>query len=206
MTTFDSDLHPRATTGQFSEKEQTPPQVALSGWPANHPRDAAEVLRSATADRATVDREPVGVTQTRAALRNTRGEPDGAIRVVRLTWDSIPAASDAGTLSVVGPKDGRPIIIRIPNGHPRLEITSGYAIVLADSRAGNSVRVADGATATIIAAEGRKVSVHAKPGSVVDLYAENGVHGYQAIDGDAQFTLHADREETNITVSTEPRR
>ncbi len=147
------------------------------------------------------DRRPVGVTETRAALKNSRGEANGFVRHVRLDWKSVPPTSDAH-LDVVGPRDGRPIIVSVQAGCPNLTVTSGHAIIIADGN-GFGIKVADGARATVIGKPDGKVSITAEHGSTVDFYVDAETRGYQSIREGADFTLHgrADR----VTLSTDSR-
>lgn len=189
MTTFTETDHLRVSDGRFTDKPQTAPELTLDSTEAVTP---AEVFSAALSGRATVRRDPRGVAQTRAALKNHRGEPNDSIRVVRLTWNSVPPASGAGDIEVHGPKDGRPIIIEVSSGFPLLRVKSGHAIILASSIAGHGIHVAGGASATIIGSAGRKVSITALDGSKVDFHPQENVWGLQDIEGDAQFTVHGD--------------
>jgi hypothetical protein len=167
MTSFEVQ-HPRATDGTFATKDQGAPEVSLNGWPVAEAPTRSSIWSDAL-ERGTADRAPVGSAQTAAALRNTRGEADGAVRRVILRADTLGQRSTTRDFDVVGPSDGRPILVDVRGGMFRLKVTSGHAIVRADSGHGNVVTVSDGATATVLVENDRKMSLHAEHGSVVDL-------------------------------------
>lgn len=143
---------------------------------------------------------PRGLTATRRALKNRRGETDRGIRSVYLDWESVPPASGGEPLSVVGPKDGRPLIVHVQAGCPDLKIVSGRVIV---NGRGNGFRVTvqNGAHADVIGQPGHKVSVTAEKGSYVNFFAEEGSRGYQSIEEGARFHLHGDS--ADLTLSTD---
>lgn len=209
MSLYDDSKHPRnhpTGASRFSNKIPGAPEGSVELAPSfvGDQRTGAEVLEGAIRGRWVTKRSPVGVTATRVCLRNSRGEADDAVRQVTLDWVSVPAASRAGDFDVVGPKDGRPLIIVLRDGLPRIRIVSGSVIVRANSGAGNSITIGDGATATIIAGHGCKVSTYAEAGSVVDFYAEPGARGYQDIANGALFTFHGSEEDGGIRLSTTP--
>jgi hypothetical protein len=179
MTEHDEAAHPRNhPTGKsrFSDKVQGAPESAVELAPSyvGDTRTGAQVIDDALRDRTVNFRHPVGIAETRRALRNSRGEDNGAVRQVALTWASVPPATIKDDFEVVGPKDGRPLVIHLASGLPRLQIKSGYVIVLANSHAGSALDVGAGATAVIIAGAGRKVSTTSDADAVVDYYAEEG--------------------------------
>ena len=135
-------------------------------------------------------RWPVGVTATRAALKNSRGEANGALRLVELTWDSVPPASDAGDFVVAGPKDGRPLIVNIRSGFPRLVIESGNVVIMAESGAGHSINVEGSAHTTILCGAGRKVSSTTTAGGTTDVYLDEAGWGSHRAEDGGTLTLH----------------
>lgn len=176
--------------GQFDTHHRADGEVSLGSV---GDINGEQLLEAVILGRFTTFRDPAGVTETRAALRNTRGDAGGAIRTVRLTWLSVPAASDAGDFEVVGPRDGRPLIVHLHAGLPRLVVKSGNVIVVADSGAGHSVNVEDGASATIVAGAGRrKISTTTKRGAKVVLHAEPLTFGYQSVEFGGDFSVHGD--------------
>ena len=210
MTFNETDVV-RDTGGRFDTKTQSAPELTLD-VPTGRQRDpehvgddtrtGAEVLSEHLGAHSPVWVSPVGVTATRRALKNLRGEPDGGARVVSLDWRSIAPASDAGPLQVAGPKDGRPLIIDVRAGCPSLAIASGNVTVLAGGH-GFAIDVAEGAHATVLGEPGHKVSVRAQAGSTVDFYAEEGCRGYQHVEEGATFKLHGNSE--SLTLSSDPR-
>lgn len=169
-------------------------------------RTNTEVLDAILADRGGITHQihPIGVAKTRAALRNSRGEANGALREVTLDWDSLPAARDADRLEVVGPKDGRPIVIRVPSGFPALVVVSGYAVIVFNSACGNHATIESGAVASIFAGAGRKVSITTQTGGIVSFYGETGTRGLQHVEDGGLFTAHGDIDD--ILISDQERR
>ena len=187
METFEQ-LHPRDTAGTFVAKTHTAPETHLQF----EEQTGAEVLAGRVFDRTVNERRPAGVAATRAALRNIRGEADGAIRQVTLTWASVPVGSNTGAIDVVGPKDGRSLIVNIFSGKPHLHVVSGSVVIIANSAAGHSLTAGSESTVVVLAKPGRKVNVTAEADSVVDLYAEEDSRGFQSIQDGALFTMHGD--------------
>lgn len=144
--------------------------------------------------------DPEGVTATRAALTNRRGEADGGVRLVGLSWASKPPASGSSPFEVAGPADGRPIIIDVRSGCPTMRVTSGHAVIVVGGN-GFGIDVANGARATIIAQPGKKISLTAEEGSTVDFYPEPDTRGYQSVRVGATFRMHGRAD--NVTLSTD---
>lgn len=202
----------RRPSGEFGAQEHTAPELTLA--PTRSRNRNPENIGSSVEDGERVlfvaeyvhgfmtQIRPRGLTATRRALTNRRGETDRGIRAVYLDWESVPPASDAGPLDVVGPKDGRPLIIHVQAGCPTLNIVSGRVIVNARGN-GIGITVKDGARADVIGQPGHKVSVTAERGSSVDFYAEEGSRGYQHIEDGARFHLHGDS--SDLTLSTDIR-
>ena len=197
------------TGGQdpFGTHEHTAPELTLSNGRQRNPQHIGASVEDG--DRVLYVAEyvhgfktqlsPIGITATRRALTNRRGETEGGIREVHLDWESVPPASDA-RFEVHGPKDGRPLIIKVHAGCPELNITSGRVIIQAGGN-GFGFNVKDGARASVIGLPGKKVSVTAEPGSMVDFYAEEGSRGYQHIEDGAIFRLHG--ESSDLMLSSD---
>lgn len=175
--------------GQFASHNRSEGDIVLTAG-----RTSRTALAEALAAGENVDRRPVGITQTRAALSNVRGEPDGAIRVVELTWGSVPPASPTDDFEVRGPKDGRPLVVLLRTGLPRLKITSGNVVVVADSSAGNAVTFSGESSGILIASEGCKVSVLVDGKAQVEYFAEPRGWGLLNVEGDAQVDYFGDPE------------
>ena len=195
MTSIFETLHPRAAAGRFTDKVQSAPETALT---ASVEPTGQEHLASLIGERPLAHITPEGVTKTRAALRNARGVADGGIRVVSLDWRSIPAASDAGDLEVIGPKDGRPLIVHIFSGFPAIRVKSGHVVVVAESYAGHSLHFGDGSTGTVIGGDGRKVSITANAGSTVDYFAGADSRGLQAVDPFATLNVRGPNQDVSV--------
>lgn len=197
----------RRRNGEFGAHVHTAPETALGQAPART-RNPDHVGASVEdGDRVLYVTEyihgfktqmlPRGLTETRRALTNRRGETDRGIREVHLDWESVPPGSGA-TLEVVGPKDGRPLIVNVHAGCPTMNIASGAVIVKAAGN-GFGIHVKDGARAKVIGVPGHKVSVTAEPGSIVDFYAEEDSRGYQHIEDGAIFRLHGESSELMLS-------
>ena len=195
---FGAHIHtaPETSLGQAPARTRNPDHVGASVEDGDRVLYVAEYIHGFKTQLT-----PRGLTETRRALINRRGETDRGIREVHLDWDSVPPGSDA-TLEVHGPKDGRPLIINVHAGCPRMDIASGNVIVKAGGN-GFSINVKDEARAKVIGVPGHKVSVTAEAGSIVDFYAEEGSRGYQRIEDDAIFRLHG--ESADITLSSDVR-
>ena len=124
-------------------------------------------------------------TQAVAALKNKRGEANGAIRIVKIQ----PRAS-LDRLDVHGPADGRPLIIENRRGFQTYAVHSGNVVVIADSAFGNSINVADGAHVTVIAYRDVKVSasVEGHGTLIVDTFSRS--HGL----------IHTNSEDATIEI------
>ena len=207
MSDYDEAKHPRnhpTGASRFSEHVPGAPELTVHLLnPAPAETDGTAVYSAALTGQPVIERKPTGLSETRKALLNTRGEPNGAVRKVTLTWASVRLSSDAGPLGVAGPKDGRPLVIHLFSGKPNLHIKSGNVVILAGSHAGNRLTVEAGAHATVIAAADQKVSTTAEPGSTVELYAEAGAHGYQAVRDGANYTLHGGAGRIQLSTDTD---
>jgi hypothetical protein len=149
--------------------------------------------------RVTTRISPVGLTETRAAVRYSRGRD---VRRVALTWDSVPPTFSGEPLDVISPTTGEPIVLDVRSGCPAMRISSGRAVII-DNGDGYGIEVADGAHATVISRPSRKTSITARPGSYVDFYPSEDSRGFQLIDDGARLAMHgrADR----ITLSSDRR-
>lgn len=199
----------RHRNGEFGTHDHTAPELTLTPSRQRNPdhigasvEDGDRVLYVAEYVHGfKTQLSPKGLTETRRALTNRRGETEGGIREVYLDWESVPPASSA-ELAVNGPKDGRPLIIKVTAGCPNLNIESGRVIIQAGGN-GFGVNVKDGARAKVIGVPGHKVSVTAERGSIVDFYAEEDSRGYQHIEDGAIFRLHG--ESADIMLSSDVR-
>jgi hypothetical protein len=136
---------------------------------------------------ATVTRQPKTAAEARAAVKNIRGEADGAERVVYLDhFDTLP-----DELDVFGPKDGRPLYIYVTSGLPRLHVRGGNVIIHALSSWGNSITAHEGANVKVLAGP-VKVSTDTKAGASLHLDADTGTRGYQHIEDGGTFTFDGD--------------
>ena len=186
MTSFEVQ-HPRATDGTFTEKAYGAPEVALTGAGVTTADEVREDIWSRAVDRGAVDNVPIGAKKTASALRNARGEAGASILRVILTSRTISSRSTSD-YDVVGPRDGRPILVDVRGGMFRLKVTSGHAIIRSDSAFGNVVEVAPGARATVLVEPGRKLSSSAAPESELDIYAGPEARGYQHVADGAKVT------------------
>jgi hypothetical protein len=182
MSTFnEADVNRRH--GRFDFKTHTPPGITLNPAGGGAPRfaTARDLFDAELGDAGIVAAEATTKTEARRLLRNRKGEPDGAVRKVDVYagWDD--------RIDVAGPADGRPLGIQIHTGMPRLHVSSGKAVIRADSSWGNSIDVGPGAEAVIVADPRSKVTVEVGAGgkaTLISTATENRfrVHG----DGDIQ--------------------
>lgn len=153
------------TGGQFAATNHGESIVSLGGPTGRAPAaDFSEQDFWAEANRESgnadiVRKAPRTGSEAKRMLKNSRGEPDGRIRMVSLDHGNAPKEAPGERVEIVGPRDGRPILVRVSSGIPFLKVTSGKAIIYADSSWGNSVEVADGAEAIVVASPDRKVTV-----------------------------------------------
>lgn len=144
----------------------------------------------------TVDRFPKNATEARAALRNVRGEPEEGVRAVFLARHSAPDNPE-----VRGPADGRPLLIVVNSGMIRLNVVSGNVVVFSGSRWGNVINTSGDATVTVIAAEGRKVSLQATGRSRITVLPEPGARGLSFVRDEAHITFEDTGFEHSMRVS-----
>lgn len=139
-------------------------------------------------------RRPTTAAETRAAVKNLRGEPNGGIREVILSnYQTMP-----DTLDVHGPKDGRELIIRVESGIPHLHIRSGNVTAHMHSSWGNAVTVHDGAQATVHTS-GTKLSTTTEKGGHLTLKASPDSRGLQYVH--VGGTLELDGPQGRMTVA-----
>lgn len=151
-------------------------------------------------DHSLITRHPTGIIALRSALRNGRGEANGAVRRVLLDWASAPASRSVDELTVIGPTDGRPLVIEVTDGAPELVITSGHVIVTFDSASGSGCTVMRGAMATIFVEAGRQVAITARSGSTVHLHGAPGSSGSHSLHPDATFVTHGDVRKLSLSI------
>lgn len=196
MGTFnEADVKRRA--GKFDFKNHAPSGVVLNPAGGGAPRfvNTRDLFNAELGGAQVIEKDPASKTEARRLLRNIRGEADGAVRKVNLNHHNSPDSSWDKRVDVAGPADGRPIAINLHSGIPGLLVTSGKAVIRADSNHGNSINVADGAEAVIVADPGSKVTVEVAAGgkaTLVSTAKENRFrpHG----DGDIQVKFGPDAD------------
>lgn len=141
-----------------------------------------------------VTRQPRTAAEARAAVKNIRGEAEGAERIVYL--DHFQTLPDE--LDVFGPKDGRQLTIHVNSGLPRLHVRGGHVTIFARSSWGNSITAHEGSNVTVIAGP-VKVSTDTKPGGTLHFNADTGTKGYQHIDEGGIFAYEGDMTRVSKT-------
>lgn len=157
--------------GQFATTAHTEPGIVLTGGQAEFVNDRhlfeRELEAAAGPNAVLEDRYPSTKSEARRLLKNSRGEEGGRVRLVSLDYTNSPDTEPGNRVDVVGPKDGRPIVVDVTSGLPSLKVTSGKAIVRLRSGWGNAVDVGPGAEAVIIAPADAKVTVDCQEGGKV---------------------------------------
>lgn len=157
--------------GQFAATTHTEPGIVLTGGQAEFVNDrhlfARELEAAAGPNAVLEERDPSTKSEARRLLKNSRGEECGRVRLVSLDYTNSPDTEPGNRVDVVGPKDGRPIVVDVTSGLPSLKVTSGKAIVRLRSSWGNAVDVGPGAEAIIIAPADAKVTVDCQEGGKV---------------------------------------
>lgn len=143
---------------------------------------------------AITTRRPTTAAETRAAVKNLRGEPNGSIREVIL--NDFPTMPDS--LDVHGPKDGRELIIWVESGFTHLHIRSGNVTAHMLSRLGNPITIHDGARATIHTS-GTKLGSTTEKGGHLTLKAAPDSRGLQYVH--VGGTLELDGPQGQMTIS-----
>ena len=190
MTTYDEGKHPRGqvgNAGQFRNKSWSDPEVTLDPGARHGPdwsREPFNLFVYSGVGSNTADRFPANITEARAAVRNSRGEPGGGVRAVFLYSNCLP-----DYLDVVGPADGRPLLIVVESGFGQLKIKSGRVVVAARSRSGNAVHAEGNSNVTVIADNGKKVSTHASGQAEVTVIPGDGTWGLQTTEDDASILI-----------------
>lgn len=159
------------TGGQFAATSHAEPGIVLAGGRAEFVNDShlyeRELAALAGADAVIEEKYPDTKSEARRMLKNARGEAGGKIRMVHLEAYNSPDTEPGERIDVVGPKDGRPIIVDIRSGIPNLKVTSGTAIIRPLSNWGNSVDVGPGAEAIIVADASYKITTRCDEGGKV---------------------------------------
>lgn len=150
------------TGGQFATTIHAEPGIVLTGGRAEFVNDShlfdRELEALAGPDAVLEDKYPASKSEARRLLKNARGEANGAIRRVNLHHENSPDNEPGERVEIVGPKDGRPIIVDVTSGIPSLKVTSGMAIIRMRSGWGNSLDVGPGAEAIIVAPSDAKTT------------------------------------------------
>ena len=94
-------------------------------------------------------------------------------------------------LEVIGPADGRPLLIVVQSGFGQLTIKSGRVVVAARSQYGNSIYAEGQSHVTVIADSGKKVSTHASGQAEVTVVPGDGTWGLQSADDNASILIAA---------------
>lgn len=154
--------------GRFAATTHTEPGIVLNGGRAEFVNDThlfdRELAAHAGADTLIEEKHPASKAEARRLLKNTRGETEGRIRMVRLDYNNSPDTEPGDKVDIVGPKDGRPIIVDVTSGIPSLKVTSGKAIIRMRSSWGNSIDVGPGAEAVIVSPSDAKVTSQCEDG------------------------------------------
>lgn len=157
--------------GQFAATSHAEPGIVLTGGQAEFVSQShlyeRELAAVAGPDAVIEEKYPSTKSEARRLLKNARGEAGGKIRMVRLEAYSSPDTEPGERVDVVGPKDGRPIIVDVRSGIPNLKVASGTAIIRPLSNWGNSVDVGPGAEAIIVADASYKITTRCDKGGKV---------------------------------------
>ncbi|HCB57546.1 MAG TPA: hypothetical protein DEP82_06340 [Arthrobacter bacterium] len=159
--------------GQFAATSHSEPGIVLTGGRAEFVNDThlyeRELAALVGAGAVLEEKKPASKTEARRLLKNARGETDGRIRLVKLNYENAPDSEVGERVDVVGPKDGRPIVIDVVSGLPRLKVISGTAIIRMRSNWGNSIDVGPSAEAIVIAPADSKVTAECEEGGKLTL-------------------------------------
>lgn len=159
------------TGGQFAATSHSEPGIVLTGAGAEFVNDKhlfeRELATLAGPDAVIEDKNPETRAEARRLLKNARGEADGRIRLVHLNHHNAPRTEILEKVEIVGPKDGRPIVVDVTSGLPSLKVISGTAIIRPRSSWGNSVDVGPGAEAIIIGPPDAKITTNCDEGGKV---------------------------------------
>lgn len=131
-------------------------------------------------------RLPQNRTEARAALKNLRGEKDGAVRTVFLRHTAVNKTGWVSPkMEVYGPRDGRPLIVEVNSGMVHLKVMSGNVLIYADSSAGNSIYVHGDAQVQVFVNYGRKATITATDSSSVIVHKGEESWGHHSAYEDA---------------------
>jgi hypothetical protein len=172
----------RTSDGKYdNERSASASSLADSGI------EAATSDYASDDDRPVVDNFPANITEARKVLKNSRGEPEGNVRHV---WMSSRVDSAPDPFDVVGPKDGRPLVVHVGSGNPNLVVKSGNVIIEQGSTWGNTVTAQGDSQVVVIARAGVKSRVRAENNArvVYDCTSE-GVNDFSVVDGDAEIEV-----------------
>ncbi|MBP2215987.1 hypothetical protein [Arthrobacter sp. CAN_C5] len=141
--------------GQFAATSHPEAGVTLAPvlpLPVSPPvRHKARSLFDGTVERETTDgaevehKHPATKSEARRLLSDTRGEKGDRVRQVHQVHQvhqddhSAPDSDSGEHVDIVGPADGRPIIVTLSSGMARLRVASRKAIIKSDSAWGNVV-------------------------------------------------------------------
>lgn len=142
---------------------------------------------------------PKNITEARAALKNLRGDKVmgfKATRYVILNNNSLPYSAD-----VYGPTDGRPLLISVLSGFGTLNVRSGNVIIEAESGFGNVIKSHGDSKVTVIAGDGKKVSIDARDHSEVTIVPGEKSRGRAGVYDDANITIKDNGYEHSHHVS-----
>lgn len=185
--------------GQFTATSHTEPGIVLTGDRAEFVTDThlyeRELAALAGADAVTEDKYPETKSEARRLLKNSRGEAEGKLRVVKLTYHNAPETKPGERVEIVGPKDGRPIIVDVTSGLPFLKVTSGTAIVRMRSNHGNSLDIGPGAQAIIIGPANAKITTQCDEGGKVTFVSPSAKNRFRPFgDGEIYLSIGTDTD------------
>lgn len=190
--------------GQFAATTHSEPGIVLDLGPGRgtavyvndkhlYERELAQLAGGAEI----VDVTPGTKSEAKRLLKNSRGEAGGKIRSVRLDGRNSPDTEVGEKVEIVGPKDGRPIIVDVASGIPSLKVTSGVAIIRARSNWGNSVDIGPGAEAIIIAPSDAKVTTSCDAGGKVTFVCPNSKNRFRPF-GEGEILLSSGTDTDRI--------
>lgn len=187
--------------GQFAATAHSEPGIVLNGGRAEFVNDShlyqRELEALAGPDADIEERYPNTKSEARRLLKNSRGEAEGRIRMVRLEACVSPDNEPGEHVEIVGPKDGRPIIVDVCSGIPQLKVVSGTAIIRARSTWGNSVDIGPGAEAVIIGRTGDKITTRCEEGGKVTFVCPTEKNWFRPF-GDGEILLSSGTDTDRI--------
>lgn len=187
--------------GQFAATHHAEPGIVLSGSRAEFVNDShlfdRELEALAGAGAGIEEKYPDTKSETRRMLKNSRGEAGGKLRRVHLEAHNSPDTAPGERIEIVGPKDGRPIIVDVGSGIPNLKVTSGTAIIRPRSHWGNSVDVGPGAEAILVAPADAKVTTRCDEGGKVTFVCPSPKNRFRPF-GDGEIYLSTGTDSDRI--------